>query len=382
MRSIVPAASVALLLITSEGASPQTPEATQFTTTVDSYLSRLERSDSLSGTVLIARDGHIIFEHSYGKANVELSVPNSNNTRYRIFSTTKQFTAAAVLILAGEGRIDLHASVLKYLPELPSEWQGATVQEMLTHTSGIPNEENTWAQTFMQNDVKTQLANLALVAPKLAGHRLTDPPGSKWRYNNFAYDLLACIVARVSNQGYASFVREHIFTPAGMLDAGFDDRRQAEGGMYVGSASIPRLASGYNGTPGNLMTAFPQMFASRGAGGIYATAEDLFHYDNAISAGRIVPPELERQAVDSAYSTGPDAAYGYGWMISRKDSITVVHHSGGTNGYVADYARYPASRICIVILTNRGFTNLSPIRDTIFRMVSSPVQASGRRPGA
>lgn len=370
MRSIVSGASLALLLITPAGASPQTPETTRLTTTIDSYLTRLEHADSLSGTVLVARDGHIIFEHSYGKANVELGVPNSNDTRYRIFSITKQFTAAAVLILVDEGRIDLHASVLKYLPELPSEWRSATVQEMLTHTSGIPNEENTWAQTFMQNDVKTQLANLALVAPKLAGHQLTDPPGSKWRYNNFVYDLLACIVARVSNQGYASFVQERILTPAGMHDAGFDDRRQADGGLYVGSAAIPRLASGYNGTPDNLITAFPQMFASRGAGGIYATAEDLFHYDNAISAGRIVPPELERQAVDSAFSTGPDASYGYGWIISHKDGTTLIHHSGGTNGYVADYARYPASRICIVILTNRGFTNVSPIRDTIFRMVS------------
>ena len=375
MRSIVSGASLALLLTAPVWANPQTPEATPVTTNLDNYLSRLERSDSLSGTVLVARDGHIIFEHSYGKANVELGAPNHNDTRYRIFSTTKQFTAAAVLILAGDGRIDLHASVLKYLPELPAEWHAATVQEMLTHTSGIPNEENAWAQTFMQNDVKTQLANLALVAPKLAGHPLTDPPGTRWRYNNFAYDLLACIVARVSKQGYASFVRQHIFTPAGMLDAGFDDRRQAEGGMYVGSASVPRLASGYNGTPGDLMTAFPQMFASRGAGGIYATAEDLFHYDNAIAAGRIVQPELERQAIDSAFSTGPDASYGYGWMISRKDGITLIHHSGGTNGYVADYARYPASHICIVVLTNRGFTSVSPIRDAIFRMVSGTAKS-------
>lgn len=370
MRSIVSGASLALLLAAPLSVKPQAPEVTRFPISVNSYLSRLERSDSLAGTVLVARDGHIIFEHSYGNANVELCVPNRNDTRYRIFSVTKQFTAAAVLILAGEGRIDLHASVLKYLPELPSEWRDATVREMLTHTSGIPNEENDWAQTFMQNDVKTQLANLALVAPMLAGHPLTDPPGSKWRYNNFAYDLLACIVARVSNQGYASFVKQHIFTPAGMLDAGFDERRQADSGMYVGSASIPRLASGYNGTPGNLMTAFPQMFASRGAGGIYATAEDLFHYDNAINAGRIVPSKLERQAVDSAFTTGPNTSYGYGWVITHKDGITLISHSGGTNGYVADYARYPASHICIVILTNRGFTDTDSIRDTTFRMLT------------
>lgn len=369
MRSILLGAVIALLLAPVPCVA-QSGNKARFAEDVNSYLEPLAKSGKFAGTVLVARDGHILFERSYGAASVELGTPNRNDTRYRIFSITKQFTAMAVLILAHRGAIDLHASVRQYLPELPVAWQAATVQQMLTHTSGIPNDENIWATAFMTNDARSQLENLAVTVPKFAAQSLTEKPGSKWRYNNFVYDLLACIVARVSHEGYGRFVEQEIFKPAGMTDAGFDERRQSADSLYISSAVVPRLASGYNGSPDALMTAAPQMYASRGAGGIYATAEDLFHYDNALNNEMIVPRSVEQQAVDSAFQLRPGTGYGYGWVVSRStDSTMYIHHSGGTNGYISEYSRYPASHSCIIIMSNRGFANNDYIRDSIAGML-------------
>jgi D-alanyl-D-alanine carboxypeptidase len=376
-RSSLIGLTVPLLLLANAGcathvadrAAPLSPVGQR----IDAYVDSLVHAGKFAGTVLVADHGRILFKRSYGDASVELHVPLANSDRYRLHSITKQFTAMAVLILSNEHRVDVSASIRQYLPELPESWGAATVGQLLTHTSGIPNEENDWAETFVSNDEHTQLENLKAAAPLFASKPLAEKPGTVWRYNNFTYDLLACVVERASGKPFEQFVEERIFQPAGMTGAGFDRRLQTGHGMYVASAAVDRLTPGYNGDASHLLVAAPHMFASAGAGGMFATAEDLLRYDEALYAGSVIPADIARRAVDSAFQVKPTVAYGYGWLITRTtDGHVVLHHSGGNNGYVSEYARYPAEHVAIIILSNRGWADPEAMRSEIARMMFGP----------
>ena len=155
-----------------------------------------------------------------------------------------------------------------------------------------------------------------------------------------------------------------------MKNAGFDRKGNVGDGMYVASVVVPRLASGYNGPPNQLQVAFPYMFASAGAGGMYATARDLFSYDRELYRGTVIPREMVDANLTKAFEIRPAAAYGYGWIVRRpSDSVYFLQHSGGNNGYNADYARYPAERAAIIVLSNRGATDAEAVRKEIQRMV-------------
>ncbi|MDB4914131.1 MAG: penicillin-binding protein beta-lactamase class [Gemmatimonadetes bacterium] len=361
------------VVATGDSATDRPPaERSRVAGQIDAYLDSLSRTGKFAGTVLVAERGHTMLERSYGEASVELHVLLTNGLRYRLHSITKQFTATAVLALSARGRLDLDAPVRRYLPELPAAWGAATVAQLLTHTSGIPDAESTWADSFMQHDVHTQLENLALVAPRLAMDSLASPPGTAWRYNNFGYDLLACVIERVAGQPFEAFVRTAVFEPAGMVGAGFDQRSETNPnhGRYVAPAVVEGLAPGYNGDAAHLMGAAPQMYASAGAGGMYATAEDLLRYDAALTAGSILPPAVAQQAVARAHVLRPTGAYGYGWIITRSlAGDYFLHHSGGNNGYGTEYARFPREGATVIVLSNRGYSEPEEVRHVITRLL-------------
>jgi CubicO group peptidase (beta-lactamase class C family) len=337
---------------------------------LDGFLRPLAARGDFAGTVLVARHDSILYERSFGLANIELGVPNTNDTRYRIHSITKQFTATAVLALVQRGQLDLAKSARDYLPELPVSWNDVTVQQLLTHTSGVPQAEEKWFESYRDHDVHNELGNLKLVAPLLANDTLIVKPGTAFGYNNFGYDLLACIVERVSGENFADFVHEAVFVRAGMADAGFDRKGNVGDGMYVASIAVPRLASGYNGPPTQLQVAFPYMFASAGAGGMYATARDLFNYDRALYRGTVIPASMLDANLTRAFSVSPKSAYGYGWIVRRpSDGVYYLQHSGGNNGYNADYARYPAEHVAIIVLSNRGATDAEGVGKEIQKML-------------
>jgi len=337
---------------------------------IEAHLAPLVARSGFAGVVLVGRGNGVLFERAYGMANVELAAPNRTDTRFRIHSITKQFTAMAVVLLANRGALSLDVSVRTYLPELPEAWHSVTIFELMTHTSGLPQLENQWFETFQRHAVVTELDNLELLVPKIRNDTLATALRGKFSYNNFGYDLLACVVERVSGDRFAEFVRKNIFEPASMKDAGFDARADVANGMYVASAVVPRLASGYNGSPEKLQVAFPLMFGSAGAGGMYATARDLFSYDKALNARRLVGADLERENLTRAFKISDKANYGYGWIIRRpSDSVYYLEHSGGNNGYTADYARYPLDGVCVIVLINRGGVDATEVRRAIARMV-------------
>ena len=348
---------------------------------IDAILRPLADSGRFSGVVLVAQGGRVRFERAYGLASVELGVPNTPATRFRLHSITKQFTAAAVLQLVARRRVALDAPVHAYLPELPSAWRGVTVHQLLTHTSGIPDVEDVWADSLITRGGARLLENLARVAPALAGVAPSAAPGATWRYNNFGYDLLACVVERASGRPFAEYLAAEVFGPAGMTDAGVDAR--AEGGGYVASAVVPRLASGYNGGPVQLQGAAPRSFAQPGAGSVYATARDLWRYDQALTRGLVVPAAEQRVGVERAFRLSARGAYGYGWIVTRAAADTAayfLHHSGGNNGYVSEYARYPREGAAIVVLANRNVAEPEALRGAISALLFGDRYPMPRRP--
>jgi D-alanyl-D-alanine carboxypeptidase len=326
-------------------------------TSLASYFQKLVHEGTFSGTVLVAEHGHVIFEHSYGSASVEFRVPNSAETRFRIFSITKQMTATAILQLAARGRLQLDEPVTQILPELPDTWSAVTVRDLLLHTSGIPQDENIWANAFMYSNAKTQLDNLQAIKVKIAKQPLDTKPGTNFAYNNFGYDLLGCVIERVSRQSLDLYFETHIFRPANMRSALLQGRADVSHTEYIGNAPIERLATGYNGAPGALEIAWPQMYASAGAGGIVATVGDFLHYDDALTAGTILSRAWQQRAISDAFSFNARTAYGYGWVVVHTVGHGYyVYHDGGSNGYASLYIRVPDRQLCVVVLSNYGFT--------------------------
>lgn len=355
-----------IVLLLPTGSAAQVTTGNELTAHIDALLRTHVQRGDFGGTVLVARNDSVMYEHSFGLASVEFHVPNANSTRYRIHSITKQFTAMAVLVLSQRHQLDVKASVRNYLPELPASWKDATVEEVLTHTSGIPLDEAKWFDAYRNNDVHNELDNLKIVAPLVMNDTLVTRPGATFAYNNFGYDLLGCVVERVSGMPLAAFIAQNVFAPAHMTDAGFDRRMDIGSGTYVASAIVPRLAYGYNGPPARLQVATPLMWGSAGAGGMYATARDLFNYDRALNRALIVPAAAETVAVTGGFRISDKGSYGYGWIVRHvSDGAYFVHHSGGNNGYVADYARYPREHICIIVLSNLGSADPEGIREAI-----------------
>jgi CubicO group peptidase (beta-lactamase class C family) len=309
-------------------------------------------------------------------------VANSAATRFRIFSTTKQIIATAVLQLAAKDRLRLDAPVVDILPDLPQTWKRATVRQLLEHTSGIPNDEPLWAASFEQGDARTQLQNLRAIAAKLRGQPLTATPGTEWHYNNFGYDLLGCVIERVSHLSLSAYLRQYIFEPADMQGALLQGRADTTHTMYSGNAVVPGLASGYNGAPHRLETADSQMYASAGAGGIVATAQDLLRYDEALSSGTLLPRQWKNRAISEAFQINSRTGYGYGWIVVHTaGGKWYVHHSGGSNGFTSDYARIPDAGLCIIVLSNYGFAPAEDgIRNRIVEMILGPSYDLPKRP--
>lgn len=312
-----------------------------------------------AGNVLVQRHGSELLFESVGMASEELSVPHQRTTRFKVHSTTKPVTAAAVLLLVGGGKLELEQPIATVLPGLPSTWSAITVRQLLQHTSGIPPEiEQVWLEAWAKTDSGNELDVLAAAAPKFPD-RVVSPPGEKWAYSNMGYELLACIVARQSGLPFVEFVRDRVFAPAGMHDSVFDAQASIKHDMYSGNAVVPRLAAGYNGKPGQVETTYSQMYAERGAGGLITTADDLARFAAAVWSGPLLDDRQRAMIFERAYVLNPgterEGRYGLGWVQRKRDGRRVVKHDGGNNGFVADLEIWPDDGLVVVVLSNHGF---------------------------
>jgi CubicO group peptidase (beta-lactamase class C family) len=301
---------------------------------VDEYATALVRAGRFSGSLLVARDGRVLLEKSYGMANVELGVPNSSDTKFRIASITKQFTASAVMLLQQRGMLSVDDTVCTFVPECPATWKPLTLHHLMSNTSGIPN-----TQEFSDNaQFERMSVSIQDTVARFKARPLQFQPGTEMRYSSSGFMLLGFIIERVTGKRYEDFMREELFVPLSMLDTGYDHPRTI----------LRNRADGYERTVAGILNAtYFEMDTPHAAGALYSTVRDLFKWDQALYNGTI----LSKRSVE-AMTTPNKREYGYGWQVTRRLGPLLQTHSGGISGFSTFIARYPEQRVTIVALAN------------------------------
>ncbi len=287
--------------------------------------------------VAITADGATLFRRAYGLANVESRIAATPATNYRLASLTKQFTAAAILLLKEDGRLSIDDPVLRWLPTMPPSAGEMVIRHLLTHTSGLLDFE-----ALIPAGTASPVHDADVLRLLERENRRHFTPGTEYRYSNSGYSLLALIVERASGEGFAEFLRRRIFLPLGMhTTVAFEE----------GISSVADRAFGYTAGRQSWVRADQSMTsATLGDGGIYSSIEDLAKWDAALYGGGLLRPESLHLAFQPATPTAdPAVQYGFGWRISGD----TVWHSGETTGFRNVIVRHLRLRSTVILLTNR-----------------------------
>ena len=342
-KSSVPAKlrlAAALVLLLSSAATGLRAAEAPFDDALKTHLETLT-NDKLPGlAVLVAREGKIVFQSGFGFADLEKKTPVTPETKFRIGSVTKQFTAVAILRLAEDGKLALTDTLEKFFPGFPRGGE-ITLHQLLTHTSGL--HSYTGKPEFLAR-VSRPIAPADLIAwfrddpPDFA-------PGAGFLYNNSAYFLAGEIVAQVAGKSFAAFLHDTFFAPLGMRDTG----------ILVNAAPPPGLARGYSVTDGKAAPALDwDMSWAGGAGALYSTVGDLHRWNEALFGGKILKAESFKLMTTAVkLPPGVDGMnYGYGLLISPASRLPAFGHGGGLHGWSSDLLRLPGQHCTLVTLAN------------------------------
>lgn len=297
----------------------------------------------LNGTVLVAENGNVIYKKGFGMANMEWDIPNATDTKFRVGSVTKQFTATLILQLVEEGKIKLDGKITDYLTDYRKDTgDKVTIHQLLNHTSGIPSYTN---REFFEKESRTPYSVTDFVK-KFSSGDLAFEPGSKFAYNNSGYFLLGAIIEKVTGKTYAENLQTRIFDKVGMKDTGYD----------VHSTILDKRASGYEKTSdGYINAAYLDMGLPYAAGSMYSTVEDLYKWDQALYGDKI----LSAASKKLMFTPGLDN-YGYGFDIRERpigkteQKIKIISHGGGINGFNCLFTRAVDKKDTVIILDNVG----------------------------
>ncbi len=311
--------------------------------TLDAYIEREMEARRIPGLALaITRNGEILKQQGYGLACVENDVPVTPETRFALASLTKQFTAAGIMMLVEEGRIDLDASITRYLPGAPEGWEPVTVRHLLTHTSGLPpiGEGFTGSGGGIYNRVRTSTEESYAAA---RADTLHAPPGERWAYSDVGYFLLGMITEHVSGTSWRDFMRKRIFEPLRMTDTFILDQI----GIH------PNRACGYTLRDGTLARLHrPWQFEQPSHFGIFSTVGDLAKWDAALYTDRLLSEESRRAMwTPVRLSDGSTHPYGFGWQVEERSGHVLLRHTGITG---TEIVRAPEDTLTVIVLTNLG----------------------------
>jgi CubicO group peptidase (beta-lactamase class C family) len=309
---------------------------------IDELMSLYHKYQQFNGAVLVADHGKVIYKKGFGPANMEWNIPNEPDTKFRLGSITKQFTAALILQLVEQGKIKLDGKVSDYLPDYRKD-TGArmTIHQLLSHTSGVPNYT---AQPGFLANVSRNPFKVDDFVKQYASGDLEFEPGSKFNYSNSGYFLLGDIIEKVTGKSYEQVLKENILDPLGMKNTGYD---------HYGTV-LSKRAAGYIKTPNGYENApYLDMTIPYAAGSLYSTAEDLFLWDQALYGDKI----LSAASKDLMFKPNLEN-YGYGFGIRKaslgpnKIAVPVIEHNGGINGFSTNIVRLVGDNRLIVLLDN------------------------------
>lgn len=316
------------------------------------YLDGLLQRREFRGTVQVRLGDQVLLDRGYEFANVTRGVANGPDTRFRIGSLTKQFTALAVLKLQEQGKLRTSDLVCAHLPHCPPAWAAITLEHLLTHTSGIPNytelsdaDLTAYARKYgTTHPSPEQLLSVFLDRP------LEFAPGSRYKYDNSGYALLGYLIEQITGEDYGTFMRRQIFGPLGLADTGYPEPTDQK-----------PVATGYHDWSTPVDDTNPTFIFA--AGGVYSTANDLARWNHFLMTGD--PPVVSRDTLAELFRPRVQADgldyYGYGILVRDTNSNPIYHHNGMVPGFKSYNEIRPASKLSVTVLSNVETVNVDAI---------------------
>ncbi len=300
----------------------------------------------------IKRNGEIIFSKAYGMADLEHDVSLKLTSKIEAGSVSKQFTAAAILLLEQQGKLSLNDDVRKYLPELPDYGNVITLEQMMHHTSGLRDWRSIMELTGWGSTTKNYSNEDVLEIMKVQ-KKLNNIPGAEFIYSNSSYNLFSIIVQRVSGQSLAEFTKQNIFIPVGMTNTEWRDNYK----RIVKDRSIA-----YRLTKNGYETLMPNEDAY-GGGGLLTTTEDLLKWNDFYLTGKLgTAALLSKQINVEKFNNGIMNDYGAGLFIQKFKGQNLIQHSGATAGYRAYLEIFPEINVSVAFLSNTSQFDTAKIR--------------------
>ncbi|HUD63090.1 MAG TPA: serine hydrolase [Candidatus Sulfotelmatobacter sp.] len=341
-------------------ASPAKPTAE-----ISKVMSTLYERGQFNGAILVAKGGQIVYRNAFGKANLQTGADFTPQTPSDVGSVTKQFTAMAIMMLAGRNELNYDDPAAKYIPEFSrsAHFREMTLRNLLTHTSGIPDYGDLGIDD-------SGLEPKGLIAALLKKEDLLVNPGLKYRYSNPGYALLAVVVERVSGKSFGMFLGQEIFKPLGMSDTFlYDSRGKKDARAAVGYDQFGQVDDAST-------TAIP------GDGGIYSSVNDLFKWDQSLYTDKLVPQPALTEAFTPGTVEEGTSAYGFGWNVRQDGNDKYVWHTGNQAGFRAFIERRLRERLTVIMLTNRGNSKRQEINTAIQNILAGKSYVLPERSGA
>jgi D-alanyl-D-alanine carboxypeptidase len=365
MASILAVFSSSLLCALALGA----PLATQAESTLDSSVRNridriasqvLEQTGVPSASIAVVQNGKIVYTHAYGKARLQPPLAATPAMRYSIGSISKQFTAAALLLLQEEGKLSLDDAVAKYIPGLTRGDQ-ITIRQLLSHTSGY---QDYWPEDYVMTTMKPNVTAQQIM-DQWGKNALDFEPGTQWQYSNTNFVIAGAIVEKVSGEPYFRFLTERIFNPLGMTSIWNSDQTkltEADATPYYRHALGPLRVAPKEG--------FGWMFA---AGELAMTASDLAKWDASLIAQSVLKPESYKEMfTEVKLADGKGTRYGLGVSIRDLAGHREIEHGGEVSGFVSDNLVLVDDGAAIVVLTNQDAVSAA---STIARLAAPLIAA-------
>jgi CubicO group peptidase (beta-lactamase class C family) len=341
---------------TSEG---QSSDAAARTARIDRIFAPWDKPDSPGCALAVVKDGHVVYQHGYGSANLDYNVPITPESVFYIASLSKQFVAASVALLAQQGKLSLDDDVREYVPELPDYGHTITIQHLVHHTSGLRDYLTLMQLAGMRwEDVHSEQEILELVCRQKG---LNFAPGEKFRYCNTGYLLLAEIVHRVSGRTLRQFAQQEIFRPLGMVHSHFHDDS-----THV----VPNRAISYapaeNGT---FRVNYLANWNKVGSGGLLSTAEDLARWDRNFYDKKLGGEEFVKTLhCRGTLNDGTVLPYAFGLVIGEYRGLKTVSHGGSFMGFRTVLMRFPEQTFSVIILANLADVNPTALAQEVAKV--------------
>jgi len=306
---------------------------------IDQLMSNQYKADESGATILIAKEGEVIYRKAFGKSNLELNTDMIPENVFEIGSITKQFTAVSILMLLEEGKLSLEDEITKFIPDYPTQGTKITIHHLLTHTSGIKSYTSIPSLAdYARDDI-----SVTTLIDAFKNEPMDFKPGEQFLYNNSGYILLGYIVEKVSGMTYPEFIQKRIF-----------DVLKMEHSLYGSKYTIVKnRAAGYQKQEKYLNADYISMNIPYAAGSIMSTVDDMLLWQKAIRNNTLISKEsLAKAFTNYTLNDGGKIDYGYGWSHNLVNNVPVIEHGGGIFGYTTQGIYVPSENVYVIILTN------------------------------